>query len=192
MFQNAIIVFAVTNKSSKLKFSSSRIAETTFSLFLLCIVYPGLWECGARSLGRCVRLLVCSPLRCLCPSSCPTSTTSTIARPTRRRCRARTSTTSPAAPTCRAPWENPTSVSPPMRTSWSLNMTSLYSPPLFTTTISVLFFNSAPACYYLFYHNSVFKANYHLNFGLLLNFVMWFFPIAGGKEDEKDDVYSVH
>lgn len=55
--------------------------------------------CGAKSWALCARLPVCWRSRCPCRSLSATSITSTIARPTRRRCRVRTSITWPAAPT---------------------------------------------------------------------------------------------
>lgn len=68
----------------------------------------GPWVCGARSWVPCAPSPVCSPLPCPSLSSCPTSTTSTTGRPTRRRCKARTSTTSPAAHTFPALWVSST------------------------------------------------------------------------------------
>ena len=64
---------------------------------------PGRWVCGGRSWVRSARLRACSRSPCLSLSSCPTSTTSTTGRPTRRRCRVRTSTMSRAVPSCRGP-----------------------------------------------------------------------------------------
>ena len=64
---------------------------------------PGRWVCGGRSWARSARLRACSRSPSLSLSSCPTSTTSTTGRPTRRRCRVRTSTMSRAVPSCRGP-----------------------------------------------------------------------------------------
>ena len=64
---------------------------------------PGRWVCGARSWDRSARSRVCSRSPCPSPSSCPTSTTSTTGKPTRRRCRVRTSTMSRAVHSCLGP-----------------------------------------------------------------------------------------
>lgn len=59
----------------------------------------GRWVCGARSSAPCAPSPVYSPSRYQCLSSCPTSTISTTARRTRRRCSHRISTTWPAVRT---------------------------------------------------------------------------------------------
>ena len=60
----------------------------------------GRWASGERLSAHCVPLPVCWPLLCLCPSSYPTSTTSTTGRRTRKRCSHRISITWPVALTC--------------------------------------------------------------------------------------------
>lgn len=89
-----------------------KVLRQYYQCKILCAIYHiGLWEFGARSWGLSARLPACSPSPCLCQSSCPTSITSIIVKPTKKKCNLKISITLLVARTCPELWANHISVS---------------------------------------------------------------------------------
>lgn len=171
--------------------------------------YIDLSACGEKLLVRCARLPVCSPSPCRCLSSCRTSTTSTTARPTKRRCSRKTSTTSPAVRTCLVLWASLT---------WVSQVSSSYTFHVPTTIITTLvnvisafmlliivlmngnvsshFFTSIVPWNFNLPHEFCSKLltfefwSHVLSFNFYLFLLCSFSVISGGKDDEKDEVRS--